>query len=104
MRVPFPHVESDRLQMRPALVVSTQPIGGPGPLFWAVMITSAENRGWPDDVSLLDRYAECGLKIPCVIRCAKIATFEAASAGAIGQLPEDLLAEVRRVLSTILWS
>ena len=87
--------------MRPALVVSARPIGGPGPLFWAVMITSAENRGWPDDVSLLDRYAECGLKIPCVIRCGKIATFETA-AGAIGRLPGDLLTEVRRVLGTIL--
>jgi mRNA interferase MazF len=88
--------------MRPALVVSGRPIGGPGPLFWAVMITSAENRGWPDDVSLLDRYAECGLKIPCVIRCGKVATFETAAAGAIGRLPEDLLAAVRRVLDTIL--
>jgi mRNA interferase MazF len=88
--------------MRPALVTSARTIGGPVPLFWAVMITSAENRGWPDDVSLLDRYAECGLKIPCVIRCGKIATFEAAAAAAIGRLPEDLLADVRRVLNTIL--
>jgi mRNA interferase MazF len=88
--------------MRPALVVSARDIGGPGPLFWAVMITSAENRGWPDDVSLLDRHAECGLRIPCVIRCTKIATFEAARAGRIGRLPDDLLAEVRRTLNTIM--
>jgi mRNA interferase MazF len=88
--------------MRPALVVSAREIGGSGPLFWAAMITSAENRGWPDDVSLLDRYAECGLKIPCVIRCAKIATFEAARADRIGRLPDDLFAEVRRTLNGIM--
>ena len=87
--------------MRPALVVSARDIAGASPLFWAVMITSAKNRGWPDDVSLLERYAECGLKIPCVIRCGKIATFEAATAGRIGRLPRDLLAEVMRVLGTI---
>ena len=88
--------------MRPALVVSGRAIGGPVPLFWGVMITSAENRGWSDDVSLLDRYGECGLRIPCVIRCGKIATFEAAAAGAIGKLPDDLLIEVQGVLKAIL--
>ncbi len=88
--------------MRPALVVSARSVGGPGWLFWAVMITSAENRGWPDDVSLVDRYAECGLKIPCVIRCAKIATFEETHAGRIGRLPDDLLVDVRTILNAIM--
>ena len=88
--------------MRPALVVSARAIAGPNPLFWAVMITSAENRGWPNDIPLLDRYADYGLKIPCVIRCAKIATFEVASASRIGRLPDDLFREASDIVRRIL--
>lgn len=77
--------------MRPAIVVSRGMLGGPAQLFWAVMITSAANRGWPDDISLEERFAECGLRIPCVIRTAKIASLETTRAEPVGQLPPDLL-------------
>lgn len=68
-------------------------------LFWSVMITSAANKGWPDDLSLEDRYGECGLRIPCVIRTAKISSLEAASASKVGRLPADLLVELRAKLA-----
>ena len=43
------------------------------------MITSAENRSWPDDVPVAD-LAKAGLPAPSVIRTAKIATIEAGDA------------------------
>lgn len=55
------------------------------------MITSASNRGWRDDISLEERFGECGLTVPCLIRTAKISTVEAARARKAGTLPSDLL-------------
>lgn len=65
-------------------------------LLWVLMITSAENRGWRGDVALDDRFAECGLPVPCVVRTAKIATVETARARKQGRLLDDLLVEVRK--------
>ena len=96
--VPFPFVESPRLRDRPALVVSVEPLGGDANLLWVVMITSAANRGWPDDVSLESNYRECGLEVPCVIRTAKISTVEAIRVRKIGTLPSSLIATVQRML------
>ena len=76
-------------------MVSAGAIGGKADLLWVLMITSAANRGWPDDISLENRFAECGLRIPCVIRTAKISTIEAGQARKLGALPADLLAAVR---------
>ena len=89
--MPFPYVERPRHEVRPAVVVSQRLLGGEAGLFWSVMITSAANRGWPDDISLEERFEECGLRVPCVIRTAKMASLEAASASKIGRLPDDLL-------------
>lgn len=63
-------------------------------LLWALMITSAENRGWPGDIPLLERHAECGLPVPSVVRTEKIATLDARHATALGILPGDLWREV----------
>ena len=98
--VPFPFVEQPRLRLRPALVVAVS--GGGADLLWTLMITSAANRGWPDDVSLERRFAECGLPAASVIRVAKIGTVEAASARPIGRLPIDLLGEVMTKLTALL--
>ena len=73
------------------MVLSKKLLGGEAKLFWSVMITSIANRGWPDDVSLEERFAECGLRIPCVVRTAKIASLEAGRASKVGKLPDDLL-------------
>ncbi len=64
-------------------------------LAWALMITSSANRGWEGDISLEGRFAECGLRVPCVIRTAKFATIAVGRAEKAGALPADLLAEVR---------
>jgi mRNA interferase MazF len=70
------------------------PEGADGLLVWTLMITSAANAGWRGDISLVDRFAECGLPSPSVIRTAKIASTDARSAHLLGRLPPDLWSEV----------
>ena len=95
--VPFPYTDRPVRQRRPALVVS-QPIHEEATgLIWVVMITAAENRGWPRDVDISDA-GRAGLSIPSVIRPAKIATIEAAQAVRIGRV---IAAEERAVQSAI---
>ena len=49
------------------------------------MITSAENRGWPDDVPVADlRIA--GLLVPSLVRIAKIATIDASVASNLSRV------------------
>jgi mRNA interferase MazF len=65
------------------------------------MITSAENRAWPDDVPVSE-LSKAGLPAPSVVRCAKIATIEARDAEAIGTLPSgDRRRVTRQVGSTL---
>ena len=96
--MPFPFVETPRLRDRPALVISAGALGGGVDMLWVLMITSAANLGWPSDISLETRFAECGLNVPCVIRTAKISTDEAGRARKTGRLPDDLLSEVQRMM------
>ncbi len=67
-------------------------------LLWVLMITSAENRGWPGDIGL-DPGGETGLTAPSIIRTAKIATIEATEAQTIGILPAAQKGEVVALLS-----
>lgn len=99
VRVPFPYTERPVRQHRPALVVSDGGIGDGGKLLWVVMITSAENRRWPDDIPLTDTYAEVGLPAPSLLRPAKIATIEAEHAERLGGLDAGLLSQVERILA-----
>lgn len=71
-------------------------------LLWVLMITSAANKGWQGDVSLEQRFAECELNVPCVIRTAKITTVEVSRARKSGRLPADLWNEVRVELARYL--
>lgn len=96
--VPFPFVEAPRLRERPALVVSVQQPAAGMTLLWVLMITSAANSGWQGDLSLAERYGECGLAVPCVIRTAKIATVELSAVRYQGDLPQDLLRQVGAIL------
>jgi mRNA interferase MazF len=98
--VPFPFIEAPRLRDRPALVVSAGSIGGEAELLWVLMITSAANRGWPGDISLETRFAECGLNVPCIIRTVKISTVEARQARKTGALPDDVFGEVQQMMKT----
>jgi mRNA interferase MazF len=104
VRVPFPYTDRSTRQRRPALVVSPSGVGEAAELLWVVMITSAENRPWPGDVSLGAAYRDSGLPAPSVIRPCKIATIEARLAEPIGSVSPPVVrkvdAEVRRLLGT----
>ena len=67
VKVPFPYTDRATRQWRPALVVSTARLQDLHGLLWVVMITSAENRGWPDDVPVAD-LKMAGLPVPSLIR------------------------------------
>ena len=86
VKVPFPYTDRPVRQRRPALVVAAGEIEAAHGLIWLVMITSAENRGWPGDVGISDLRA-AGLPAPSIVRPAKIATVDARDAQRLGALP-----------------
>ena len=94
VRVPFPYTDRDTRHRRPALVVSDGAIGAGASLLWVVMITSAANRRWEDDVALTDGYGACGLPVPSLIRAAKIAMIDSAAAETLGTLDSLRLSQV----------
>jgi mRNA interferase MazF len=89
VRVPFPYTDRDTRQRRPALVVSAGSLGEEGALLWVVMITSAENRRWEDDIEIPD-HDGAGLPAPSVIRSVKIATVETRHIERIGRVSNDI--------------
>jgi mRNA interferase MazF len=93
VKVPFPYSDRSTRQSRPALVVSTPLLEDAHGLLWVLMITSAENRGWPGDLAITNP-AGAGLPAPSVIRTAKIATIEAAHASRLGRIPAALRGRV----------
>ena len=93
IKVPFPYTDRGTRQSRPALVVSTARLEDLHGLLWVVMITSAENRGWTDDVPVAN-LKMAGLPVPSLIRSAKIATIDASDASKLGRVS---VAQVRRV-------
>ena len=99
VRVPFPYTDRPVRQHRPALVVSAEGLGDQQHLLWAVMITSASNRGWPGDIALIDNHVEVGLPAASLIRPAKIATIDAVHAEPLGNVGPQVLAEVKRILA-----
>ena len=84
IKVPFPYTDRATRQSRPAVVVSTAQLQEVHGLLWVVMITSAENRGWPDDVPVANLKL-AGLPVPSLIRSAKIATIDASDASKLGR-------------------
>ena len=98
VKVPFPYTDRSTRQSRPALVVSSAELADRHGLLWVLMITSAENRGWPSDVPLND-LARTGLPVPSVIRTAKIATIEAGDASRLGRISAAVLNKVNRHLA-----
>lgn len=104
--VPFPYTDRPTRQRRPALVVrridpnreisSVSMAPALSDLLWVLMITSAENRGWPGDVAVSGRAT--GLPMPSLIRTTKIATVAAADARRIGHVPTRQRAAVLDLL------
>ncbi|WP_038585882.1 type II toxin-antitoxin system PemK/MazF family toxin [Neorhizobium galegae] len=101
VRVPFPYTDRDTRQRRPALVVSSGDLGEEAALLWVVMITSAENRPWTDDIAISD-HGSAGLPAPSVVRPVKIATVEARHVEPIGKLPDEIRQSVIRRIAGIL--
>jgi mRNA interferase MazF len=101
IKVPFPYTDRATRQRRPALVVSTRGLVQHHDLLWVLMITSAENRGWPEDVPI-SALTKAGLPVPSVIRTAKIATIEARDAEPLGKVGATVLAEVKRHVANVL--
>ncbi|HIJ37654.1 MAG TPA: type II toxin-antitoxin system PemK/MazF family toxin [Rhodospirillaceae bacterium] len=97
VKVPFPYTDRPVRQRRPALVVGANGIQRAHGLLWVLMITSAENRGWPGDVAVSD-LAMAGLPVDSVVRTAKIATIEGKEAERIGRLPSGDRAQVAQNL------
>ena len=94
IRVPFPYTDRSTRQRRPALVVSRGGLGENGRLLWVAMITSAENRAWPEDVPFRATYADAGLPAPSLIRPSKLATIESGHAEKIGRVDVNLMERV----------
>ena len=98
IRVPFPYTDRSARQRRPALAVSRGELGEEGRLLWVAMITSAENRAWPDDVPFGDTYVKAGLPAPSLIRPCKLATIESRHAEKVGRVNADLMEKVTHFL------
>jgi mRNA interferase MazF len=102
VKVPFPYPDRPVRQRRPALVVAADEIEVHHALISLVMITSAENRGWPDDVRISD-LRTAGLPAPSIVRAAKIATVNARDAQRLGKLAvadrEAVASRLRGILS-----
>jgi mRNA interferase MazF len=96
VKVPFPYTDRSTRQSRPALVVSTG-LQESHSLVWVVMITSADNRPWPDDVAITN-LSQAGLPAPSVIRTAKIATIDVADASRLGKVSA---AQLRKVVARL---
>ena len=101
IKVPFSYTDRPTRQSRPALVVSAGAIEDAHGLLWVVMITSAENRGWPGDVAV-NNLATAGLPVPSIVRTAKIATIEASDAVKLGRVPPALFRQVARRMEQVL--
>jgi mRNA interferase MazF len=86
IKVPFPYTGRPVRQRRPALVLAAGGLESEHGLLWVLMITSAQNRRWLEDVPI-SRAAKAGLPAPSVVRCAKVATIEAQEAERVGTLP-----------------
>jgi mRNA interferase MazF len=102
IRVPFPYTDRATRQRRPALVVSAGGIGEDESLLWVMMITSAENRPWPGDISLGKSYDDAGLPAPSVIRPCKLATIEARHAEPLGRIKPAMMVKVASALRAYL--
>jgi len=105
VKVPFPYTGRPVRQRRPAVVLAVSGVQEAHGLLWVLMVTSAENRSWADDVAVSD-LTQAGLPAPSIVRTAKIATIEAKEAELIGTLPaadrSKVAEHLRRVLSSVM--
>jgi mRNA interferase MazF len=104
VRVPFPYTDRATRQWRPAFVVSGGGLSENGRLLWVAMITSAENRPWPDDVPFGETFVEAGLPAPSTIRPCKLVAIESGHAEKIGRASAELIDQVAAFMRRALLS
>lgn len=97
VKVPFPYTDRSTRQIRPALVVSAGGIEEAHSLLSVLMITSAENRKRPGDVTV-GNLAIADLPVSSVIRTAKIAMIEASDTEKLGKVTRTLFGQVAKHL------
>lgn len=68
----FPFADSGAVKKRPALCIAALAPTRSIQLYWVLMITSTELKGWRGDIEIRD-LKKTGLPIPSIIRAAKIA-------------------------------
>lgn len=95
--VPFPYVERPIVERRPAVVIADG-MGAEERLAWVMMITSATNSSWPDDIAITVDSQMSGLRAASVIRTAKIATIESETARKVGRIGDVLMDDIRAML------
>jgi mRNA interferase MazF len=98
--VPFPYVERNARQRRPAVVIAEPDIQMRYALAWVLMVTSTANARWPDDVVIHD-LAAAGLRSGSMVRPVKIATVETARCDRLGRLDHATTRSVAAVLRRI---
>ncbi len=99
--VPFPYVERPAQKRRPTVVASQRSFQGRTGFVRVLMITSADNPVWPDDIPI-DDLTLAGLPHASVIRSAKIATVETDRCERRGCLSAPAIAALRETLHCIL--
>ena len=101
VKIPFPYTDRPVPQRRPALVIAGGSIEAGYGLLWVLMITSAENRRWKNEVVVSD-LSMAGLPASSVVRCVKFATIESGHAQGIGSLDSSdrsrVAGHLRRIL------
>ncbi|MBT7555739.1 type II toxin-antitoxin system PemK/MazF family toxin [Candidatus Woesearchaeota archaeon] len=73
--IPFPYVEGKKGKVRPTLLVSNA-IQGEKQYFYVVMITSKKGKNNIKGDIVIDNINDCGLIVPSIIRCSRIATLD----------------------------
>jgi mRNA interferase MazF len=97
IKVAFPYTDRPTRKSRPALVVSSSKLEELHGLLWVVMITSAQNKAWPKDITV-SNLKKAGLPSPSVIRAVKIATIESVDASKIGSISPSQLKVVKQLI------
>jgi mRNA interferase MazF len=98
VKVLFPHTTVRLGSFAPALVVSTSNGNDALGLLWVVMVTSAENRGWPGHVAIAYLSAT-GLPAPSLVRTAKIATIESRDAAPLGRVDDGVRVQIMPLIA-----
>ncbi len=85
--IPFPYVEGKKGKVRPTLLVSDL-INTKQQYYYVVMITSKQGKEIIKGDVLIEDVRQCGLIVPSIIRCSRIATLDQKMIiGKIGKMP-----------------